>query len=45
MDTKCCATCKWFELYNGVCCNPESEYRSDFTDSDFVCEEWEEEQC
>ena len=39
---RCCETCKWYEDFQGVCCNGDSEYRADFTDADFVCNEWEE---
>lgn len=42
IETKCCATCKWYEDFQGVCCNGDSKYRADFTDSNFCCEEWEE---
>lgn len=42
MKTKCCATCKWWEDFNGVCFNGYSPYRADFTDGESVCDEWEE---
>ena len=40
--TKCCATCAWYEDYQGVCFNGASEYRADFTEPEDCCEEWEE---
>lgn len=40
--TPYCSNCKWWEEFNGVCCNGDSDYRADFTASDFCCEEWEE---
>lgn len=39
MGTKCCATCKWYEDFQGVCCNGDSEYHADFTDQEDGCEE------
>ena len=39
---KQCSSCKWHEDYSGACCNGDSEYRADFTNSDFVCDKWEE---
>lgn len=42
METKCCGTCKWYEDFQGVCCNGNSCHRADFTDKDHCCEEWEE---
>ena len=41
MDHKCCGNCGWHEDFCGVCCNPDSEERADFTDDDFCCEFWE----
>ena len=40
--TKCCATCRWYAEFEGVCCNGDSEYRADFTEPEDCCEEWEE---
>lgn len=42
MKPKCCATCKRYEDFRGVCFNGGSEHRADFTDPDDVCEEWKE---
>lgn len=42
MKPKCCSTCKWYEDFQGVCCNGDSEHRADFTDPEDGCEEWEE---
>lgn len=38
---KYCSTCKWYETFNGVCFNGDSEHREDFTCLDDTCEEWE----
>ena len=38
---ECCATCDWYEDYQGVCCNGDSEWRGDFRDNDQGCEHWE----
>lgn len=40
-ETPCCANCKWWEKFNGACCNPGSEERADFTASNFCCKAWE----
>ena len=40
--TKCCATCAWYEEYQGVCFNGDSPNCADFIDADEVCGEWEE---
>lgn len=39
--TKCCATCAWYEDFQGVCFNGDSPYCADFTESDQRCREWE----
>ena len=39
---KTCATCDWYEDYQGVCFNGDSPNCADFTDPEGVCEEWEE---
>ena len=39
--TKCCATCRWYEDYQGVCFNGDSEYCADFTGNEDCCECWE----
>ena len=39
--TKCCATCAWYEDYQGVCFNGDSPHCADFTGPEDVCEEWE----
>lgn len=36
-----CKTCKWYEEYEGVCCNGNSGYCADFRSEDNTCEEWE----
>lgn len=39
--TKCCATCAWYEDFQGVCFNGDSPYCADFTAPDQRCGEWE----
>ena len=39
--TKTCATCDWYEPYNGVCCNGDSPHCADFTDPEDGCDKWE----
>lgn len=39
---KTCKNCRWYELFNGVCCNGDSENRADFMESDDYCDKWEE---
>ena len=39
---KHCATCRWYEDYQGVCFNGDSLNRADFTEPEDVCEFWEE---
>lgn len=39
---KRCATCDWYEDYQGVCFNGDSEWRADFRDDNDKCEKWEE---
>ena len=39
--TKCCATCAWYEDFQGVCFNGDSPYCADFTEPDQRCREWE----
>lgn len=38
--TKCCATCAWYEDFQGVCCNGDSPHCADFTEPDQRCREW-----
>ena len=38
---KTCATCDWYEDYQGVCFNGDSPNCADFTDPEDCCEEWE----
>ena len=40
-NSKSCATCRWYEDYQGVCFNGDSPHCADFTDQEDVCEEWE----
>lgn len=37
---KCCETCGYWEDFQGVCFNGESENCADFTSADDVCEHW-----
>ena len=39
--TKCCATCAWYEDFQGVCFNGDSPHRADFIEPDQRCREWE----
>lgn len=39
---KYCCTCKWYAVYEGVCCNGDSEHHADFRCLDDCCECWEE---
>lgn len=32
-----CETCKYWEPFNGVCCNHDSEHRADFWDDGCEC--------
>ena len=36
-----CSTCRWYEDFQGVCCNGNSEHRADFTEPEDGCECWE----
>ena len=36
-----CSTCRWYEDFQGVCFNGDSEYCADFIDPGDVCECWE----
>ena len=36
-----CATCAWYEDFQGVCCNGDSPHRAAFTEPDQRCREWE----
>ena len=37
-----CSTCNWWEAFNGVCFNGDSEFCADFTEPENNCECWEE---
>ncbi len=37
-----CNSCSWHEDFTGACYSGDSDYRANFTDSDFVCDKWEE---
>ena len=41
---ECCGTCKYHRFTDGdwACTNDESEYVTDYTPYDHVCDEWEE---
>ena len=41
---ECCATCDWYEDYQGVCFNGDSEHCADFTGNEDCCECWEGEE-
>lgn len=36
-----CATCAWYEAFQGVCFNGDSPHCADFTEPDQRCREWE----
>lgn len=36
-----CRTCRWYALFEGACCNRDSEYLADFPDPEKGCGEWE----
>lgn len=38
---KTCGTCSWYEDFQGVCFNGDSEHCADFTDADATCPTWE----
>lgn len=38
----CCATCAWYEDYQGVCFNGDSPHCADFTKPEDGCEHWGE---
>ena len=39
---KTCENCKYYEPFNGVCCNAKSEWVADFRDEDDACVSFEE---
>lgn len=41
VTNKTCHTCKWYEDFNGVCCNGDSENRADITELDNSCAEYQ----
>jgi hypothetical protein len=42
MNNKCCRTCKYHDDFTWACFNGDSIHRADFTNDDFVCDAWEE---
>lgn len=36
----CCRTYRYWEQFNGACCNYESEHCADFTDEETTCATW-----
>lgn len=38
---KCCATCAWYEDFQGVCFNRPTPYCEYFMEPDQWCREWE----
>ena len=36
-----CSTCRWYEDYQGVCFNGDSEHCADFTEPADGCKCWE----
>ena len=43
MTDKTCCTCRWHDSFSWLCFNGRSEHRSDFTDPEDTCPEWEQE--
>lgn len=41
LEPESCRSCDWYESYQGVCLNGESEYRADFIDPEDSCPQWE----
>lgn len=46
METKCCATCKWYDFENeddetSICWNTGSVFLSEEMEEDEVCDQWE----
>lgn len=39
--TECCATCAWYEDFQGVCFNGDSPHCADFTEPEQRCGKWE----
>ena len=39
-DNKC-RSCKWYAMYEGVCCNSDSDHVADFMDKEDWCNEYE----
>ena len=39
-SNQCCGTCGWYESFQGVCCNGDSEYRAAFMETKDVCSHW-----
>lgn len=37
-----CKLCKWYEPFQGICFNGDSDHRADFTDPEDSCPQWEE---
>lgn len=38
---KCCASCAWYEPFQGVCFHGDSPFCADFTEQEQACEKWE----
>ena len=36
-----CSTCRWYAIYEGTCCNGDSQHRADFRTLDDTCEKWD----
>ena len=43
--TPSCKTCAYWEPFNAVCFNGDSEFRADFTDRDDNCDCWRAHRC
>lgn len=40
-NLRLCRRCVWHDDFSGACCNGDCKYRGDFTDNDFVCDQYE----
>lgn len=41
IEKPACGRCRWYESFQGVCCNGDSEYRADFMNPEDKCPHWE----
>lgn len=41
MTDHTCYTCRWYTLFEGVCCNEDSMYRTGIQNPEKGCREWD----